>query len=134
MNNVLRPNETLNSPLENTLARRVGELEAEITELMDECDEKDKIIHAIKTDQVKYKVDIVNDGLDTDITRKVILISEIMFAFEKCSDSISLLSKTEGTDWVDVSDLTELKVWEYQEIKSYAVAVGMITEDQDLFI
>ena len=125
-----------NLKLNETLAKRVSDLEAEVTELMDELDDKDKMIHAIKTDQVSYKVDIVNNGLDTDITRKVILISEVMFAFVTSSGgtSISLLSKNEDTDWVDVSDLTELKVWEYQEIKSYAVAVGMITEDEDLFI
>ena len=85
-------------------------------------------------------VSIVNDMLDcmnADVgPDKVILIIKVMFAFVTSSGgtSISLLSKNEDTDWVDVSDLTELKVWEYQEIKSYDVAVGMITEDQDLFI
>ena len=84
------------------------------------------------------KVTIVNDMLESmnaDVgPDKVILISEVMFAFVKDSDGIALWSKTEDNDWVEVSDLTELKVWEYQEIKSYAIAVGMIKEDEDLFI
>ena len=92
-------------------------------------------------------VSIVNDMLDcvnADVgPDKVILISEVMFAFIKTEgnvvgtqkiDDIYLWSKSEDNDWCEVSDLTELKVWEYQEIKSYAVAVGMITEDEDLFI
>ena len=93
---------------------------------------------------IEGKVSIVNDMLESmnaDVgPDKVILISEVMFAFVKKiqkvmnSDDICLWSKSEANDWCEVSDLTELKVWEYQEIKSYAIAVGMITEDEDLFI
>ena len=90
------------------------------------------------------KVTIVNDMLESmnaDVgPDKVILISEVMFAFVKKiqkvmnSDDICLWSKSEANDWCEVSDLTELRIWEYQEIKSYAIAVGMIKEDEDLFI
>ena len=83
-------------------------------------------------------VSIVNDMLEcvnADVgPDKVILISEVMFAFVNDDGNICLWSKSEANEWVEVSDLTELKVWEYQEIKSYAVAVGMIKEDEDLFI
>ena len=42
---------------------------------------------------------------------------------------------TECADyWCEVSDLTGVPVWVYQELKSYAVAIGWKTDDQDLFI
>ena len=111
-----------------------------VKELKEELKEKDLIIHAIKTDQVSYKVDIVNDWTDmtaSDIPPKQIKVSEYIYAFVdglNSRDEICLWLQTEDVTWIEVSDLTELKVWEYQEIKSYAVAVGMIKEDEDLFI
>ena len=109
----------------------------QITELEEELKEKDLIIHAVKTDQVKYKVDVVNDWTDMcsdDTPPKQIRIGDYYYAFIKNEYVYALMILTEDNDWVEVSDLTELKVWEYQEIKSYAVAVGMIKEDEDLFI
>ena len=112
----------------------------QITKLEEELKEKDLIIHAIKTDQVSYKVDIVNDWTDmtaSDIPPKQIKVSEYIYAFVDGLNSrndICLWIQTEDVSWMEVSDLTELKVWEYQEIKSYAVAVGMIKEEEDLFI
>ena len=117
--------------------------QGEITEKNKLLKEKDLMIHAIKTDQVSYKVDIVNDthgeGCFPNPSCKIILISDIMFAFYKDTPSlhgngIVLRSKHENNDWVEVSDLTELKISEYKELKSFAIAVGMITEEQDLFI
>ena len=112
----------------------------QITKLEEELKEKDLIIHAIKTDQVSYKVDIVNDWTDmtaSDIPPKQIKVGEYIYAFVDGLNSrndICLWIQTEDVSWMEVSDLTELKVWEYQEIKSYAVAVGMIKEEEDLFI
>ena len=120
-----------------------------IGELNKKIEEKDLIIHAIKTDQVSYKVDIVNNWYDDSCWKdtsgkypqKMIQISEVMFAFIKDGvgdhiklNRISLWSRAEANDWCEVSDLTELRIWEYQEIKSYAIAVGMIKEEEDLFI
>ena len=116
-----------------------------LEEAKKKIDEKDKLIAKLENKLKELnglhcfpKVTIVNDMLESmnaDVgPDKVILISEVMFAFVKDSDGIALWSKTEDNDWVEVSDLTELKVWEYQEIKSYAIAVGMIKEDEDLFI
>ena len=71
---------------------------------------------------------------------KQIRISDYTYAFIKDYTSkvvdggnIALWIWAED-EWNEVSDLTCMYVWEYQEIKSYAVAVGMITRDQDLFI
>ena len=93
------------------------------------------------------KVSIVNDSTDmtaSDIPPKQIKVGDYHYAFvednEKSFDvsyegnNICLWLQTEDVVWIEVSDLTELKVWEYQEIKSYAVAVGMIKEEEDLFI
>ena len=120
--------------LENQLANcdgLIGELNIKI-------EERDKTIHAIKTEQVSYKVDIVNNEYDGSATRKCINISDTLFAFTKNGagplESITLLVKSEGCDWCEASDLTELRIWEYQELKKFAVAVGMIEEDEDLFI
>ena len=114
-----------------------------IGELNKKIEEKDLIIHAVKTDQVRYKVDIVNDLFDDSSwqdtsdrhPQKQIRISDICFSFVRgINKNISLWSKSEANEWVEVSDLTELRIWEYQEIKSYAVGVGMIEENEDLYI
>ena len=97
-----------------------------------------------------YKVSIVNDWTDMcadDVPPKQIQISDYHYAFIENGVSSSLSMEKLGDDndyelwvknncegWVVVSDLTELRVWEYQEIKSYAVAIGWINEDEDLFI
>ena len=84
-----------------------------------------------------YKVSIVNDWTDTyddDVPPKQIQISDYYYAFVEDKNGFELWVKNNCEDWVTVSDLTELRVWEYREIKSYAVAIGWINEDEDLFI
>ena len=126
------------SNYEEELRNQLYNCDKLIGELNKKIKEKDKIIYAIKTEQVSYKVDIVNQYHEFGDTRKCIAISEMLFAFTKkgggALDSIGLLCKSKDTDWVEVTDLTELRIWEYQELKSYAVAVGMIEENDDLFI
>ena len=64
---------------------------------------------------------------------KQIKISDYTYAFIKDKAGFELWIWNED-QWNTVSDLTGVYVFEYQEIKSYMVAIGMITEDQDLFI
>ena len=82
------------------------------------------------------KVSIVNNWTDYNgvdgIPPKQIQISDYRYAFVE-DDGYGLFVWSEN-GWGQVSDLTELRVWEYQEIKSYAVAIGWINEDEDLFI
>ena len=89
----------------------------------------------------RKSVTIVNDWTDmcsADIPPKQIQISDYYYAFVHDENGFELWIKMEnnndGNDWGGVSDLTELKIWEYQEIKSYAVAIGWIKGNQDLFI
>ena len=83
------------------------------------------------------RVSIVNDwnniGID-DVPPKQIQISDYYYAFVEDENGYELWVKNNCEGWVVVSDLTELKIWEYQEIKSYAVAIGWINENEDLFI
>mgnify|MGYP003151920256 CR=1 FL=1 len=115
------------------LKDNVVEKTDKVAKLENELKEKDLIIHAIKTDQVKYKVDIVN-GIGCDKPTKQIKIGDWCYAFIKDIAGFALWIYNEDNEWGEVSDLTEIKVWEYQEIKSFAIAVGMIKEDEDLFI
>ena len=85
-------------------------------------------------------VSIVNDLTDLvgDYERlqdvpKQIRISDYTYAFIKNKSAFGLMVWNED-QWNELSDLTGIYVFEYQEIKSYAVAIGWITEDQDLFI
>ena len=89
----------------------------------------------------RKSVTILNDWTDmcaADIPPKQIQISDYYYAFVHDKNGFELWIKMEnnndGNDWGGVSDLTELKIWEYQEIKSYAVAIGWIKGNQDLFI
>ena len=132
--------------------QRIADLEDNVVEKTDKVAELENelegnnVIYQMAMKSIQ-KVSIVNDMLESmnaDVgPDKVILISEVMFAFVKTEgnvlgtqkiDDICLWSKSEDNDWCEVSDLTELRIWEYQEIKSYAVAVGMIKEEEDLFI
>ena len=94
------------------------------------------------------KASIVNANYDManigDFTRlqdvpKQIRISDYNYAFvqnENASgrfESIGLWVWS-GDDWVEVTDLTGIYVFEYKIIHKYAVAIGWIDEDKDLFI
>ena len=88
------------------------------------------------------KISIVNNNTDMmsagDLTKlrdvpKQIRIGDYIYAFVEDDNGFGLWVWS-GDDWVEVTDLTDVCVWEYQEIKSYAVAIGWIDEDKDLFI
>ena len=87
-------------------------------------------------------VSIVNDWTDMcadDKPPKMIKIDDWYYAFIKDEHGYALWINDENDDlspntWGEVSDLTGVPVWVYQELKSYAVAIGWKTEDQDLFI
>ena len=94
--------------------------------------------------ELKKDISIVNDLTDLvcDFERmqdipKQIRISDYTYAFikfykvHKAGFELWIWNEDQ---WNTVSDLTGVYVFEYQELKSYAVAVGMITEDEDLFI
>ena len=119
---------------------------------MDACDEKDRLIRKLTEKQevlsdareLMLKVSIVNELTDFvgDYERmqdipKQIRISDYTYAFikfykvHKAGFELWIWNEDQ---WNTVSDLTGVYVFEYQELKSYAVAVGMITEDEDLFI
>ena len=71
---------------------------------------------------------------------KQIRISDYTYAFIKTEGNVVGTQKIDDIclwiwnedQWNEVSDLTGVYVFEYQELKSYAVAVGMITEEEDL--
>ena len=101
----------------------------------------EQLVKERKEQKQKNKVSIVNDWTDMcadDVPPKQIQISDYYYAFVEDENGFELWIKMEnnndGNDWGGVSDLTELKIWEYQEIKSYAVAIGWIDEDKDIFI
>ena len=125
------------------LIEGLQEAKGKVDKLKEQLKEKDLIIQAIKTDQVKYKVDIVNDtfggDMVADVPKKMIKVGDYHYAFVKDSGDCELWINNDNDNisdncWGEVSDLTELRVWEYQELKSYAVAVGMVKEHEDLFI
>ena len=106
--------------------------------LYTECLEKE--IAELKKDVsiVNKPTDLVGDCERMQDIPKQIKISDYTYAFLKDKESsrergFSLMVWS-GDDWNEVSDLTMVYVFEYQEIKSYAVAIGWITEEQDLFI
>ena len=87
------------------------------------------------------KISIVNNNTDMmsagDLTRlgdvpKQIIIGDYIYAFVEDEGLALWIFNVDS--WVEVSDLTDVPVWVYQEIKSYAVAIGWIDEDKDLFI
>tara|TARA_R110002074_G_scaffold109465_7_gene236048 strand:+ start:157 stop:432 length:276 start_codon:yes stop_codon:yes gene_type:complete len=82
---------------------------------------------------VNELTDLVGDCERMQDIPKQIRISDYTYAFLKDKGGFSLMVWS-GDDWNQVEDLTMVYVFEYQEIKSYAVAIGWITEDQDLFI
>ena len=89
----------------------------------------------MENDKTSIVNEVNNDNWTNLCARmeKQIQISDYRYAFVKDKDGYGLSIWLEN-NWAEVSDLTELKVWEYQKIKSYAVAIGWIKEDQDLFI
>ena len=87
------------------------------------------------------KISIVNNNTDMmsagDLTRlgdvpKQIIIGDYIYAFVEDEGLALWIFNVDS--WVEVSDLTDVPVWVYQEIKSYAVAIGWIKGNQDLFI
>jgi hypothetical protein len=98
-----------------------------------------------KSKWLDVDVSIVNDLTDLvgDCERiqdipKQIRINDYHYAFIKEENTskergFSLMVWNED-NWNQVEDLTGVYVFEYQEIKSYAVAIGWITEDEDLYI
>ena len=91
---------------------------------------------------INKKVSIVNNNSDMmstgDLTKlgdipKQIVIGDYIYAFVDNDEELALWIFNVDS-WVEVSDLTDVPVWVYQEIKSYAVAIGWIDEDKDLFI
>ncbi len=85
---------------------------------------------AKKKTRIESIVDLVDCYLDSEITqdelvvkllkvidKPIIEISEVKYIVTKWKDNIYLESKQEGQDdWVQVEDLTELRVWEYNEL------------------
>ena len=132
-------------------------------DLYDEMEEQDKEIEQLKTQlalekenkeqlekeaMINKRASIVNNNSDdafvSDFTRledvpKQIRISDYNYAFvqnENASGrfaSIGLWVWSED-NWVEVTDLTGICVFEYKTIHKYAVAIGWIDEDKDLFI
>ena len=108
----------------------------------------EQLVKEREEEKQKNKVSIVNANYDManvgDFTRlqdvpKQIRISDYNYAFvqnENASgrfESIGLWVWS-GDDWVEVTDLTGIYVFEYKIIHKYAVAIGWIDEDKDLFI
>ena len=108
----------------------------------------EQLVKERKEEKQMNKVSIVNANYDManvgDFTRlqdvpKQIRISDYNYAFvqnENASgrfESIGLWVWS-GDDWVEVTDLTGIYVFEYKIIHKYAVAIGWIDEDKDLFI
>ena len=108
----------------------------------------EQLVKERKEEKQMNKVSIVNANYDManigDFTRlqdvpKQIRISDYNYAFvqnENASgrfESIGLWVWS-GEDWVEVTDLTGIYVFEYKAIHKYAVAIGWIDEDKDLFI
>ena len=82
---------------------------------------------------VNYLTDMVGDGKQIEDVPKQIRVGACNYAFVRGDVGLELWVWAED-QWCQVSDLTCMRVWQYQEIKSYAVAVGMVEEDEDLFI
>ena len=108
----------------------------------------EQLVKERKEEKQMNKASIVNANYDManvgDFTRlqdvpKQIRISDYNYAFvqnENASgrfESIGLWVWS-GEDWVEVTDLTGIYVFEYKIIHKYAVAIGLIDEDKDLFI
>ena len=108
----------------------------------------EQLVKERKEEKQMNKASIVNANYDManvgDFTRlqdvpKQIRISDYNYAFvqnENASgrfESIGLWVWS-GDDWVEVTDLTGIYVFEYKIIHKYAVAIGWIDEDKDLFI
>ena len=108
----------------------------------------EQLVKEREEEKQKNKASIVNANYDManvgDFTRlqdvpKQIRISDYNYAFvqnENASgrfESIGLWVWS-GDDWVEVTDLTGIYVFEYKIIHKYAVAIGWIDEDKDLFI
>ena len=82
---------------------------------------------------VNELTDLMGDFERIQDIPKQIRISDYHYAFIKDKAGFGLWIWNED-QWNEVSDLTGVYVFEYQEIKSYAVAIGWITGKQDLFI
>ena len=124
------------------LIEGLEEAKIKIAELENEL-EGNNVIYKMAMKSIQ-KVSIVNDTLggdwtDADIPKKMIKVGDYHYAFVKGSGDCELWINNDNDNisdncWGEVSDLTELRVWEYQELKSYAIAVGMVKEHEDLFI
>ena len=85
---------------------------------------------AKKKTRIESIIDLVDCHLDKEITqdelieklmkvvdKPIIEVSEIKYIVTEWENNIYLESKQEGQDdWVQVEDLTELKVWEYNKL------------------
>ena len=85
---------------------------------------------AKKKTRIESIIDLVDCHLDKEITqdelieklmkvvdKPIIEVSEIKYIVREWENKIYLESKQEGQDdWVQVEDLTELKVWEYNKL------------------
>ena len=129
--------------INDKLIEGLEEYKIKVAELENEL-EGNNVIYKMAMKSIQ-KVSIVNDTLggdwtDADIPKKMIKVGDYHYAFIKSDgDDYGLMINNDNDNisdscWGEVSDLTELRVWEYQELKSYAIAVGMIEEDEDLFI
>ena len=113
----------------------------EAKERISELQEQNRVL----INESRNDVSIVNDLTDIDANGtmlsfdrlqdvpKQVRISDYTYAFIKDKTGFGLWIWNED-DWGEVSDLTMVYMFEYQAIKSYAVAIGWITEEQDLFI
>ena len=127
-------------PVNNPPSEKGVEVMEQMYKEKEEVMKKSKLYEDVQKEGKVNKVSIVNDWADMcadDVPPKQIQISDYYYAFVEDKNGFELWVKSyndKDEDWVTVSDLTELRVWEYQEIKSYAVAIGWINEDEDLFI
>ena len=80
----------------------------------------DRVKSFIKIEQkgtITAKEAIENIAEILEVTPIIVVVSEVKYKCTEWKDNIYLESLQEGQDdWVQVEDLTELKVWEYNEL------------------
>ena len=127
-------------PMNNPPSEKGVEVMEQMYKEKEEAMKKSKLYEDVQKEGKVNIVSIVNDWTDTyddDVPPKQIQISDYYYAFVEDKNGFELWVKSyndKDEDWVVVSDLTGIYVFEYKIIHKYAVAIGWIDEDKDLFI